>query len=98
VQRTLRRYRPSAGLSTLLDEHLYPASESTFHRLLRDAHGDVRERHAQATQSAKVEPELIAPEPNQVWSWDITELHGPAKRTRFYLSMIIDIHSRKTFG
>jgi len=28
---------------------------------------------------------LLAEAPNQVWSWDITKLKGPAKWTYFYL-------------
>src|SRR5208337_3552503 len=40
-------------------------------------------------------PELIAEGPNQVWSWDITKLMGPAKWTYFYLYAIIDIFSRR---
>jgi len=89
---------PAQVWATLLDENVYLASESTFYRLLRGAHGDVRERRAQATHPAKVKPELIATKPNEVWSWDITKLHGPAKWTYFYLYVIIDIYSRKTVG
>jgi len=40
-------------------------------------------------------PELLAEAPNQVWSWDITKLMGPAKWTYFYLYVIIDIFSRR---
>ena len=72
---------PAQVWATLLDENIYLACESTFYRLLRGAHGDVRERRSQATHPAKVKPELIATKPNEVWSWDITKLHGPAKWT-----------------
>ncbi len=89
---------PAQVWATLLDENVYLASESTFYRLLRGVHGDVRERRSQATHPAKVKPELIATKPNEVWSWDITKLHGPAKWTYFYLYVIIDIYSRKTVG
>lgn len=89
---------PAQVWATLLDENTYLASESTFYRLLRGVHGDVRERRSQATHPAKVKPELIATKPNEVWSWDITKLHGPAKWTYFYLYVIIDIYSRKTVG
>ncbi len=44
-------------------------------------------------------PELLARGPNQVWSWDITKLMGPAKWSRyFYLYVIIDIFSRRIVG
>jgi len=89
---------PAQVWATLLDENVYLASESTFYRLLRSVHGDVRERRLQATHPAKVKPELIATKPNEVWSWDITKLHGPAKWTYFYLYVIIDIYSRQTVG
>lgn len=64
----------------------------------RQVHGDVRERRSQATHPAEVEPELVAHAPNQVWSWDITKLHGPAKWTYFYRYAIIDVYSRKSVG
>ncbi len=89
---------PAQVWATLLDEGVYLASEATFYRLLRQVHGDVRERRAQATHPAKVKPELVAHAPNQVWSWDITKLHGPAKWTYFYLYAIINVYSRKTVG
>ena len=77
---------------------MYLASESTFYRLLRSAHGEVRERRAQATHPARVKPEPIATKPNQVWSWDITKLHGPAKWTYFYRYVVIDVYSRRAVG
>jgi transposase InsO family protein len=36
--------------------------------------------------------------PNQVWSWDITKLKGPAKWTCFHLYVILDIFSRYVVG
>ena len=35
----------------------------------------------------------IATRPDQVWSWDITKLKGPAKWTCFHLYVILDIFS-----
>ena len=89
---------PAQVWATLLDEGIYLGSQSTFYRLLRTVHGDVRERRSQATHPAKVKPELVAHGPNQVWSWDITKLHGPAKWSYFYLYVILDVYSRKTVG
>jgi len=68
---------PAQVWATLLAEGVYLASESTFYRILRTQHGDVTERRSQATHPAHVKPELVAHGPNQVWSWDITKLHGP---------------------
>jgi len=89
---------PAQVWATLLDEGVYLGSQSTFYRLLRAVHGDVRDRRSQATHPAKVKPELVAHAPNQVWSWDITKLHGPAKWTYFYLYVVLDVFSRKTVG
>ena len=43
---------------------------------------------------AYTKPELLAIAPNQVWSWDITKLKGPAKWTCFHLYVMLDIFSR----
>ena len=43
-------------------------------------------------------PELLATAPNQVWSWDITKLLGPAKWIYYYLYVILDIYSRYVVG
>jgi putative transposase len=88
---------PAEIHAVLLDEGVYLCSTSTMYRLLR-ARGEVRERRAQATHPARTKPELIAETPNQVWSWDITKLHGPAKWSYFYLYCIIDIYSRYIVG
>ena len=45
-----------------------------------------------------MKPELLATGPNQVWSWDITKLHGPAKWTYYYLYVILDIYCRYVVG
>ena len=45
-----------------------------------------------------MKPELVADQPNQVWSWDITKLRGPAKWTYYYLYVIIDIFRRYVVG
>jgi putative transposase len=88
---------PTEVWATLLDEGVYLGSISTFYRLLRQA-GQSRERRRQATHPATVRPELVATEPNQVWSWDITKLRGPAKWTYYYLYVILDIFSRYVVG
>lgn len=88
---------PAEVWAILLDEGVYLGSESTFYRLLRQA-GEVRERRRQATHPAKVKPELVATTPNEVWSWDITKLRGPAKWTYYYLYVILDIFSRYVVG
>jgi len=88
---------PATVYATLLDEGTYLCSESTMYRLLRQR-GEVRERRRQATHPATVKPELVAPKPNECWSWDITKLRGPVKWTWFYLYVILDIFSRYPVG
>lgn len=83
--------------ATLLDEGSYLCSESTMYRILREA-GGVRERRRQATHPARTRPELVATAPGQVWSWDITKLHGPAPGVYYDLYVIIDIYSRYVPG
>jgi putative transposase len=88
---------PASVYAELLDEGRYLCSVPTMYRLLR-AEGEVHERRRQATHPATVKPELIAVQPNAVWTWDITKLLGPAKWTYFHLYVIIDIYSRYVPG
>ena len=83
--------------ATLLDEGVYHCSMSTMYRILHSV-GEVGERRDMATRPAHVKPELCATGPRQVFAWDITKLHGPAKWTYFYLYAIIDIYSRYVVG
>ena len=88
---------PSEVYATLLDEGRYVCSERTMYRLLAE-HQEVRERRNQLRHPAHPVPELLATQPNEVWSWDITKLLGPAKWTYFYLYVILDIFSRYVVG
>jgi putative transposase len=88
---------PATVYHELLDAGVYLASISTMYRIQRE-HDEVHERRRQAVHPARVKPELVASGPNQVWSWDITKLHGPAKWTYYYLYVIIDIYSRYVVG
>lgn len=88
---------PASAWAKLLDEGEYHCSISTMYRILRE-HGEVTERRRQATHPPRVKPELRASEPNQVWTWDVTKLPGPARGVWFCLYVIIDIFSRYTPG
>ena len=88
---------PAAVHATLLDEGRYLGSVRTMYRLLA-ANGGCRERRNQLTHPAYAKPELLAIAPNQVWSWDITKLKGPAKWSCFHLYVILDIFSRHVVG
>ncbi len=88
---------PAAVYAGLLDEGRYLCSERTMYRLLLAA-GELRERRDQLRHPAYAKPELLATRPNEVWSWDITKLLGPAKWTYFYLYVLLDIFSRYVVG
>lgn len=89
---------PYEVYATLLDEGEYHCSIRTMYRILEAEHGDVKERRRGHRRTQYEKPELLATAPNQVWSWDITKLKGPAKWTYFYLYVIIDIFSRYVVG
>jgi len=88
---------PHEVYAALLDEGRYLCSIRTMYRVL-EANREVRERRDQLRRPAYTKPQLLATEPNQVWSWDITKLLGPAKWTYFYLYVILDIFSRFVVG
>lgn len=88
---------PAEVHATLLDEGQYVASVSTMYRILR-AETEVRERRNQLRHPSYTKPELMATAPNQLWSWDITKLKGPATWTYFYLYVILDVFSRYVVG
>ena len=88
---------PAVVHATLLDEGAYLCSPRTMYRILHD-HREVRERRDQLRRPIYAKPELLATAPNQVWSWDITKLRGPAKWTYYYLYVILDIFSRYVVG
>jgi len=88
---------PPEAYATLLGEGTYLCSTRTLYRVL-ERHGQVRERRDQLRHAPAAKPELLATGPNQVWSWDITKLKGPAKWVYFYLYVILDIFSRYVVG
>jgi putative transposase len=89
---------PEETYATLLDEGTYLCSPRTMYRILRAKHGGVRERRDQLTHPPYAKPELLATRPNELWSWDVSKLKGPAKWTWFYLYVILDVFSRYAVG
>ncbi len=88
---------PAQVHATLLDEGTYLCAPRTMYRLL-DTAGEVKGGATQVRRPHYTAPELLATRPNEVWSWDITKLLGPAKWTYFYLYVILDIFSRYVVG
>lgn len=88
---------PAEVFATLLEEGAYLCSLRTMHRVLEE-NGEIRERRNQLRNPSYAKPELMATGPNQLWSWDITKLKGPAKWTYYYLYVILDVFSRYVVG
>lgn len=88
---------PPEVYATLLDEKKYLCSTRTMYRIL-SGEGEVQDRRNLLIHPQYTKPELLATRPNQVWSWDITKLLGPAKWTYYYLYVLLDIFSRYVVG
>lgn len=88
---------PQEIYNALLDEGTYLCSVRTMYRILKK-HDEVKERRNQLIHPHYQKPELLANVSNQLWSWDITKLKGPAKWTYYYLYVIIDVFSRYVVG
>jgi putative transposase len=89
-------FAPAEIHATLLDESVYLCSERTMYRILERNQQNVQRR--QKTGRNYSRPELLATQPNQLWSWDITKLKGPKKWTYYYLYKIMDVYSRYVVG
>lgn len=81
----------------LLEESTYVCSERTMYRILNE-HQEVRDRRDRRRHPIYSIPRLVARAPKQVWTWDISKIPGPYKRSWFYLYVIIDIYSRFVVG
>ena len=89
---------PRQVYATLLDDdQLYLCHWRTMYRILAE-YGEVGERRNQLRHPTYSKPELVAIQPNQLWSWDITKLKGPVKWSYYYLYVIIDVFSRFVVG
>ena len=76
---------------------VFVASESSWHRVARarQLSGD---RRAQARHKSTAIPVLCAERPNQVWSWDITDLRSIDRGRSFKLYTMLDVFSRYVVG
>lgn len=87
---------PREVYATLLDEGKYLCHWRTMYRILEE-HDEVHERRNLRRHPVTVKPELRAAQPNQLWSWDITQLRGP-RGLHYYLYVILDLFSRYVPG
>jgi putative transposase len=88
---------PAQVYASLLDEGIYQCSERTMYRVLAAA-AEVRARRAQRRHPLYAAPELLATQPNQLWSWDITKLKGPTTWSSYHLYVMLDVFSRYVVG
>lgn len=88
---------PYEVFNALIDKGEYYCSTRTMYRVLAEQ-GETQDRRQQRNHRDAVKPELIATQPNEVWSWDITKLRSNKKWTYFYLYVILDIYSRYVVG
>jgi putative transposase len=94
--RLLRRARRAGGVP---DPELVEQAKRRSFTAEYKGHGGVRDRRAQLTHPPYAKPELLAERPNELWSWDVSKLKGPAKWTYYYyLYVMLDVFSRYIVG
>jgi putative transposase len=84
---------PPQVYAQLLEEGRFLCSIRTMYRIL-EAKQEVKERRAIRRHPETTKPCLVATAPNEVWSWDISKLAGPAKGIWFNLYVVLDLYSR----
>jgi putative transposase len=63
-----------------------------------EENNQVRERRNQLQYPNYTKHELLATQPKQLWSWDITKMLEPVKWTYYFLYAILDVYSRYFVG
>ena len=82
------------------DAGLVGCSQRTFYRVAASQQlvGDRRRGgHGRHGRRGRQVPAVAAVRPNQLWSWDATELAGPG-RERYKLMLILDVYARFPIG
>ena len=92
-----RNLPPSQIVPRLADKGIYIASESSFHRILKQSAFSAHRLNSKPRTHSKPLA-VVAMAPNKVWSWDITYLKSPIRGQYFYLYMIMDVFSRMIVG
>ena len=84
----------------LLDEEQrIIASPATFYRVAGENNLSTRRGVKTETKRLNREtPHLVAVKPNEIWSWDVSQIRSSVRTMRFYLYVIIDIWSRYVVG
>ncbi len=72
----------------ILDAGHCSFSIAAAHRIVARTDRTATATHSARTGPQRAKPIILATAPNQLWSWDITMLHGPGKHThRLYTIM-----------
>jgi putative transposase len=85
----------------LLDEEgIVMASISTFYRIARSENLLTKRSKTDqvGTKLNREKPHLVALAPNEIWSWDVSQIKSTLRTQRYYLYVIIDIWSRYVVG
>jgi transposase InsO family protein len=92
-----RDLSPWQMVARLADAGRYLGSESSFYRVLKQK--DLLSHRQKSKPRAHRRPkDLLARNPNEVWSWDITYMNSPVRGAYYYLYLVEDIFSRMIVG
>lgn len=92
-----RDLSPWQIVAKLADSGRYLASESSFYRVLKQE-GLLAHRSKNKPRVNHRPKDLVARNPNEVWSWDITFLKSSVSGMYYYLYLVEDIFSRMIVG
>jgi putative transposase len=90
-------YSPWVIVAKLADKGKYIASESSFYNILNE-HKMLRHRGKSKVKNSYRPAPLVAYNPKEIWTWDITYLKTSIRGQYFYLYLFLDIFSRKIVG
>lgn len=92
-----RELPPGQIVPRLADRGVYLASESTFHRVLRQQKLMTHRQRSRPVRYARPKA-YLATGPEQLWAWDITYLPAEVRGQFFYLYLVEDVWSRLIVG
>ncbi len=92
-----RDLSPWQIVAQLADSGRYLGSESSFYRVLKQK--DLLSHRQKSKPHVHSRPkDLLARNPNEVWSWDITYMKSALRGAYYYLYLVEDIFSRMIVG
>jgi transposase InsO family protein len=95
--RAYRDLSPWQMVAQLADAGRYLGSESSFYRVLKQ--NDLVSHRQKSKPHVHSRPkDLLARNPNEVWSWDITYMNSAVRGAYYYLYLVEDVFSRMIVG